>query len=82
MSDTTPDGKAAVPAGIALYMAVVQFLFVTTWTLYVIFLPKLLETAGLPASYTLKILIIDQLIFMVMDIYVGVAADRARTSSG
>ncbi len=82
MSDTTPDGKAAVPAGIALYMAVVQFLFVTTWTLYVIFLPKLLETAGLPASYTLKILIIDQLIFMVMDIYVGVAADRAQRTLG
>ena len=82
MSDTTPDGKAAVPAGIALYMAVVQFLFVTTWTLYVIFLPKLLETAGLPASYTPKILIIDQLIFMVMDIYVGVAADRAQRTLG
>ncbi len=82
MSDTKPDGSAAVPAGIALYMAVVQFLFVTTWTIYVIFLPKLLETAGLPASYTPKILIIDQLIFMVMDIYVGVAADRTQRTLG
>ncbi len=82
MSDTRLDGKAAVPAGIALYMAVVQFLFVTTWTLYVIFLPKLLESAGLPASYTPKILIADQLVFMVMDIYVGVAADRAQRTLG
>ena len=82
MSDTTVDDKAAVPTGIALYMAVVQFLFVTTWTIYVIFLPNLLVTAGLPASYTPVILIIDQLVFMVMDIYVGVAADRAQRALG
>ena len=82
MSDTTPDSNSAVPAGIALYMAVVQFLFVTTWTIYVIFLPKLLEAAGLPASYMPYILITDQLVFMVMDIYVGVAADRAQRTLG
>ncbi|MEQ1774120.1 MAG: hypothetical protein ABL891_10110 [Burkholderiales bacterium] len=82
MNDTTTPAVAAVPAGIALYMAVVQFLFVTTWTIYVIFLPKLLETAGLPASYMPMILIVDQLVFMVMDIYVGVAADRAQRTLG
>ncbi len=82
MTDTNIDGKAAVPAGIALYMALVQFLFVTTWTIYVIFLPKLLVTAGLPASYAPVILLIDQLVFMVMDIYVGVAADRAQRTLG
>lgn len=74
--------RAAVPAGVALYMAVVQFLFVTTWTIYVIYLPKLLEAAGLPASLTPVILIIDQLVFMVMDIYVGVAADKAQRTLG
>ena len=63
-----PTKEAVVPAGIALYMAVVQFLFVSTWTIYVIFLPQLLVAAGLPASYTPYILIIDQLVFMVMDI--------------
>src|SRR5688572_26394830 len=73
---------AAVPADIALYMAVVQFLFVTTWTIYVIFLPKLLENAGLPASLAPVILIVDQLIFMAMDIYTGVAADRAQRTVG
>ncbi|HTE15782.1 MAG TPA: MFS transporter, partial [Burkholderiales bacterium] len=73
---------AAVPASVALYMAVVQFLFVTTWTVYVIFLPRLLDSVGLPASLTPLILIIDQLVFMVMDIYVGVAADRAQRMLG
>ncbi len=65
-----------------MYMAVVQFLFVTTWTIYVIFLPGLLATAGLPAGYVPLILIADQLVFMVMDIYVGVAADRAQRMLG
>ena len=65
MSDPT---RAAVPTGVALYMAVVQFLFVTTWSIHVIFLPKLLVSAGLPASLTPVILIIDQLIFMAADI--------------
>ena len=74
--------RAAVPAGIALYMAVVQFLFVTTWTIYVIFLPSLLKTAGLSATLVPTLLIIDQLVFMVTDIYVGVAADRAQRVMG
>jgi hypothetical protein len=82
MSESTRAASSAVPTGIALYMAVVQFLFVTTWTIYVIFLPKLLVTAGLPASYTPIILIIDQLVFMVADIYVGVVADRAQRTLG
>ncbi len=79
MTDPT---RAAVPTGVALYMAVVQFFFVTTWTIYVIFLPKLLVSAGLPASLTPVILIIDQLIFMAADIYVGIAADRAQKMLG
>lgn len=69
--------SARVPQATALYLAVVQFLFVTTWTVYVIFLPKLLETAGIPKHYALWILIFDQLVFMVMDAVMGVAADRA-----
>lgn len=74
--------RAPVPAGAALYMAVVQFLFVTTWTIYVIFLPKLLRDAGLPATVAPLILLADQLVFMAMDIYVGVAADRAQRTLG
>ena len=78
----TTSNLAAVPPSIALYMAVVQFFFVTTWTIYVIFLPKLLTSAGLPASWTPYILIIDQLVFMAMDVYVGIAADRAQKTLG
>src|SRR5688572_7140067 len=72
-------GHAAppVPHGAAIYLAVVQFLFVTCWTIYVIFLPGLLEAAGLPRRYAIYILILDQLMFMVMDVVMGVAADRA-----
>ena len=41
----------SVSAGAALYVAGVQFLFVTTWTVYAIYLPQLLETAGLPRAW-------------------------------
>ena len=79
MTDHVP---ARVPHGAALYLGIVQFLFVTCWTIYVIFLPGLLESAGLPRSYTIWILILDQLVFMVMDAVTGVAADRAARTLG
>ncbi len=63
-------------------MALVQLLFVTTWTIYVIFLPGLLASAGLPATLAPVMLIIDQLVFMAMDIYTGVVADRAQRTLG
>ncbi len=72
----------SVPAGAALYIALVQFLFVTTWTTYVIFLPQLLASAGLPGGYAAWILLFDQLVFMVTDIYAGVAADHAQRTLG
>lgn len=65
------------PYAAAVYLALVQFLFVTCWTLYVIFLPGLLEAAGLPRRYAPWILLVDQLTFMVMDVVTGMAADRA-----
>ncbi|HKA46266.1 MAG TPA: MFS transporter [Burkholderiales bacterium] len=68
---------ARVPHGAALYLAVIQFAFVTCWTVYVIFLPGLLETAGLPQRIAIYILMLDQLIFMIMDVVMGMAADRA-----
>lgn len=73
----TESASPRVPDAVALYLAVMQFLFVTTWTVYVIFLPQLLESAGIPARYALWILMFDQLVFMVMDVVMGVAADRA-----
>ena len=71
-----------LPRGAALYLAVVQFFFITTWTVYVAYLPKLLAAAGLPAGYTIWILMLDQLIFMVMDFVMGMAADRVGRTLG
>jgi MFS family permease len=72
----------AIPTGAALYMALVQFLFVTTWTVYAVFLPKLLTQAGLPPAWTPWILIFDQVVFMATDIWVGLGADRAQRTVG
>src|SRR4029450_11649232 len=66
----------AIPTGAALYMALVQFLFVTTWTVYAIYLPKLLADAGLPPAWTPWILIFDQVVFMATDILVGLRAHQ------
>jgi hypothetical protein len=55
-----------VPHSAALYVGLVQFLFVTCWTVYVIFLPGLLETSGISRRYTIWILMQDQLIFMLV----------------
>ena len=74
--------RASVPSGAAIYIALVQFLFVTTWTIYVIFLPRLLEPAGLPVAWTPWILLLDQLIFMVADVATGLYADRVQRTLG
>jgi MFS family permease len=68
------------PRGGAL--ALVQFLFVTCWTVYVIYLPGLLESGGLPRRYAPWILVVDQLVFMAMDVATGTAADRTARMVG
>src|SRR5690349_17081363 len=73
---------AAIPHRIGLYLAVVQFLFALTWTVYVIFLPALAAQAGLPKQALLPILLADQLIFVVMDYALGVMADRVSRHVG
>jgi MFS family permease len=74
--------RAGLPAGAALYLGLVQFLFVTTWTVYVAFLPQLLASAGLPPRIAPWVLLVDQLVFMVMDVYTGIAADRVQRTLG
>jgi MFS family permease len=66
----------------AACLGIVQFFFVTTWTVYVIYLPKLLTAAGLAPTITPWILIFDQLVFMVMDVVMGFAADRMGKALG
>ena len=68
--------ERAAPTRIGLYLAVVQFIFTLTWTVYVIFLPKLAAQAGIDKQWVVFILLLDQLIFVVMDYATGLAADR------
>jgi hypothetical protein len=65
-----------VPHRIGLYLAVVQFLFTLTWTVYVIYLPRLAAEAGIPKTAVVYILLLDQLVFVVMDYTMGLMADR------
>jgi MFS family permease len=64
------------PHRVGLYFAIVQFFFTLTWTVYVIFLPKLAVQAGIPKQAVVYILLVDQLIFVIMDFAMGVMADR------
>lgn len=65
-----------VPYAAGVYLAIVQFFFAATWTIYVIFLPALAASVGIPADRVVWILMLDQMIFAVMDTVMGVAADR------
>lgn len=60
----------------ALILCSVQFLLALTWTLYVAFLPQLAAQAGLPKSQVAWILMMDQVIFVITDLALGVMADR------
>ncbi|MGZ5165199.1 MAG: MFS transporter [Burkholderiales bacterium] len=64
------------PNRVGLYFAFLQFFFTITWTIYVIFLPKLAVQAGIPKQAVIYILMLDQLIFVAMDLAMGVIADR------
>ncbi|NJD35716.1 MAG: MFS transporter [Betaproteobacteria bacterium] len=65
-----------------LYFAAVQFLFVTCWTVYVIFLPQLAAQAGIEKKWVIYILMAAQAIFTLMDFSMGVAADRVQRVLG
>lgn len=62
--------------GSGLALAAVQFFFTLGWTVYVLYLPGLLSAAGIAASWLPLLLMLDQLIFAVMDIAFGLIADR------
>ncbi|MBL8359829.1 MAG: hypothetical protein JNN18_04990 [Rubrivivax sp.] len=79
---TTAAAAPTLSTGTAVLVAVVQFLFVGTWTIYVVYLPQLLQAAGLPAAWAPRLLIVDQIVFMACDIAAGLAADRALRTVG
>lgn len=66
----------AIPHRVGLYLALVQFFFTITWTVYVIFLPGLAAQVGIPKQAVIFILMFDQLVFVIMDFAMGVMADR------
>jgi hypothetical protein len=68
--------QSRTPHGIGLYLGAVQFLFAATWVVYVIYLPQLARQVGLDGRAVLAILLADQAIFALMDVTMGVAADR------
>jgi MFS family permease len=67
---------------LAVYVGVVQFLFGTTWTLYVIYLPQLVQNAGIGREWVPWILVADQLVFAAMDVATGFWVDRVRLALG
>lgn len=65
---------------LAVYIGVVQFFFAVTWTVYVVYLPQLVEQAGIARSWVPWILVADQLVFALVDIATGFWVDRVRHS--
>jgi len=75
MTDTsTPTGSST---GLGLYLGVLQFLLLLTWTVYALYLPGLLESVGIARRWTGWILLADQALFACFDIAFGFLADRA-----
>lgn len=66
----------------ALYLAVIQFLFVTSWVIYVIFLGDLLESVGLGRELVIWFIMLDQAVFALTDTAMGFAADRVERMIG
>ena len=60
----------------ALWVLAVQCLLALSWTMYVLFLPGLLDQAHIDRRWFSAILIADQLIFAACDWFAGVYADR------
>jgi len=55
----------------------VQFFFALGWIVYVVYLPRLAQQAGLDARWVPWLLVLDQLVFIATDLAVGLASDRA-----
>src|SRR5262245_7247607 len=77
-----PDSTSLCPVDsrLAVSIGLVQFFFAVTWTVYVVYLPQLVEQAGIARSWVPWILIADQLVFAVVDVATGFWVDRVRAS--
>ena len=61
---------------LAVSLGIVQFFFAVTWTVYVVYLPQLVEQAGIARSWVPWILAADQLVFACVDVLTGYWVDR------
>ncbi len=71
---------SATLRALAAYLAVVQFFFGTTWTLYVLYLPQLAQQAGIAKAWIPWILVADQAVFAIADVATGFWVDHVRKS--
>ncbi|MFG5410058.1 hypothetical protein ABXN37_20605 [Piscinibacter sakaiensis] len=67
---------STVPRHVGLCLALVQFFFALSWTVYVLYLPQLAAQAGLPKAAVPWLLVLDQAVFLVADYACGIASDR------
>lgn len=70
-------GTPGTPHALGLYLAVVQFFLIIGWVVYAAYLPQLAKAAGLEAKWVPWLLMADQLVFILTDLAVGLASDRA-----
>ncbi len=68
--------------GIGFYFASLQLFLTLTWTVYVIFLPKLAANFGLRPPAVVLILMLEQVIFSVIEWLMGRMSDRWSRSLG
>jgi MFS family permease len=71
-AEPSPTGHTSV----GIYLALLQLFFTLTWTIYVIFLPKLAAQVGIRPQAVIMILMLDQAIFAFMDWLMGRLSDR------
>ena len=81
-SPAPTSAPAVVPRGVGLYLAGVQLLFALGWIVYAIYLPELAAQVGLERRWVPWILALDQLVFIVTDLVVGVWSDKAAAVQG
>jgi hypothetical protein len=65
------------PTRLALYLALIQFFLLISWTVYAVYLPTLLESVGIERRWTTWVLLVDQVIFACFDVLAGFLAARA-----
>lgn len=76
------NAAASTPRAVGLYLAGVQWLFALGWIVYAIYLPRLAQQAGLPGEWVPRLLLLDQIVFLVTDLAVGLWSDRAAAVHG